>query len=125
MPVYFPTTSNALYGTGPVSFQPGELAEAVKRSAYPGVDYHLTLKMGRRRGGYAQRGWLIASTLASLNAIRVNAQDCVGSTGTLKDVYGNVYSSVTLVDFAPDPVIHRRSDQYAQRYAAVYDQSGQ
>ena len=125
MSIYFPTTTNALYGDGPASFHPSGIFESMKRSALPGVDYHITLKMGKRRRRYVQRGWLITASEASMDTLLTNIDNNTGSTGTLQDNYGDTYASMTLVGFTRGPETHRSATQWEVPYAAVYDRSGQ
>jgi hypothetical protein len=98
--IYFPTTTNSLYGPASISaLIPPNTSEAVKVSGIPAVNGEFVLGMGKRYSRPTAVGVLITGTQTSMNTLNAAIEANVGSTGYLKDNFSRVYSSLRLISF--------------------------
>ncbi len=123
MPITF--CSEELWGTaGTQNYVEGRPVEAIKRSAFPGVDGNLVLTMGQRNVPHRLRGVLITDSDASMDTLWTNLKTYTGSTGTLVDHHSNSHSNMTLTTCQPSGPRMKRGARYYQWFYASFDQSG-
>ena len=120
----FPTTSNALWGTGPTTFYESSPVEAMQHVSMPGVNGTILLKMGNRKRPHRMVGTLITSSITSLQTLWTNIQNNIGSTGYMKDDNSAVHSNVTLSMCDRRGPIQQGGGKYYQHYFAVFERSG-
>jgi hypothetical protein len=125
MAIYFPTSTNSLYGSGAVSaFVPGGRTESTKASGAPGVNGVFVLGMGIQRGPSMQVGVLITATKTSMTTLKASIESNLGSTGYLKDNFGRVYSGLRLISYEDSGPMSVKGNGVQQPYRCVYVKVG-
>ena len=121
----FPGAIQQLWGsTAKTSYIQGSPVEAVKKTAAPGVDGRLILKMGKRETGHLLYGYMFTQTVTSMTTLWANIAAHIGTTGTLIDNYGESHFNLTLIACQRTGPLKRGPINYSQPFQAQFEESG-
>jgi len=125
MSMTFPGAGTTIWGAGAKThYIQGSPVELLKKTAAPGVDGRLILKMGKRETTHLVFGHMLTTTRTSMSTLWSTIEDNIGSTGTLVDNYGVSHSNLTLVACPRAGPLQRGPISYSQPFQAQFEESG-